>query len=103
MPILILILLIVLVAQFGFWDTLSAVLGGIGILVLLILTVAALVAAGFALAYRRFPRSCGRPACPQRQAGPSHCGDPGRAPAPGGQACRPRSKTPHPAGRRRPG
>ncbi len=56
MPILILILLIVLVAQFGFWDTLSAVLGGIGILVLLILTVAALVAAGFALAYRRFRR-----------------------------------------------
>jgi hypothetical protein len=34
-PILLLILLIVLIAQFGFWDTLQAILGGVLMLVLL--------------------------------------------------------------------
>ena len=56
MPILILVLLIVLVAQFGFWDTLSAVLGGIGILILLIATVGALIALGAVMVVRRLRR-----------------------------------------------
>lgn len=54
MPILLLILLIVLVAQFGFWDTLSAVLGGIGIVLLLIVTAGAFLALAGAIAVRRF-------------------------------------------------
>jgi hypothetical protein len=44
MPILILLLLAVLVAQIGFWDTFSAVLGAIGVVVLLVLLGAALIA-----------------------------------------------------------
>jgi uncharacterized membrane protein YkvI len=43
MPILILILLIILVAQIGFWDTLATVLGAIGVLILTLLIAAALV------------------------------------------------------------
>ncbi|MET4701553.1 putative membrane protein [Constrictibacter sp. MBR-5] len=53
MPILLLILLIILVAQFGFWDTLSAVLGGIGIVILLVVTVGAVLALAGALLMRR--------------------------------------------------
>lgn len=56
MPILIILLLAVLVAQFGFWDTLQGILGGIGIIVLLVLTLAALGAAVVAFAARRFRR-----------------------------------------------
>ena len=56
MPILILILLIVLVAQFGFWDTLSAVLGGIGIIVLLLVTAGAILALAGAMVMRRLRR-----------------------------------------------
>lgn len=56
MPILFLILLIVLIAQFGFWDTLTAVLGGIGIVILLIVTAGALVALAGAMILRRFTR-----------------------------------------------
>ena len=43
MPILIFIIIIVLVAQLGFWDAFSAVLGAVGVLLLLILLAAALV------------------------------------------------------------
>jgi hypothetical protein len=44
-PILILILLVVLVAQIGFWNTLGSVLGAIGVLILTLLIAAALTAA----------------------------------------------------------
>lgn len=44
MPLLILLLLIVLVAQIGFWDTLSAILGAIGVLILIALVAGALLA-----------------------------------------------------------
>jgi hypothetical protein len=53
MPILILLLLAFLVAQFGFWDTLAGILGGIGILILVGLTILALVAVSAAIALRR--------------------------------------------------
>jgi hypothetical protein len=43
MPILILIILVVLVAQIGFWDTFTAVLGAVGVVILLVLLAAALV------------------------------------------------------------
>jgi hypothetical protein len=35
MPILILILLVILIAQFGFWDTLQAILGAVAMMVIL--------------------------------------------------------------------
>jgi hypothetical protein len=54
MPIILLIILIVLIAQVGFWDTLGAVLGAFAMLVLFVL----LVAAGLALtAYMLFRRA----------------------------------------------
>lgn len=57
MPLLIiLLLLIVLVAQFGFWDALATVFGAIGITVLVVLTVTALIALTGYLVYRRFTR-----------------------------------------------
>lgn len=56
MPILILILLALMVAQFGFWDTLAGILGGIGILILFGLTVLALAAVVGVFALRRLGR-----------------------------------------------
>jgi hypothetical protein len=43
MPILIFILLVILVAQIGFWDALGSVLGAIGVIILTLLVLAALV------------------------------------------------------------
>jgi uncharacterized membrane protein YkvI len=43
MPILILIVLAIMIAQIGFWETLSAVLGAAAMVVLLILLAVALV------------------------------------------------------------
>jgi hypothetical protein len=53
MPLLILILLIVLIAQFGFWDTLEAVLGALAMIVLLWALVIAIVVALFGYIFRR--------------------------------------------------
>ncbi len=48
MPIIFIILLVVLIAQVGFWDTLGAVLGAAAMLVLfVVLAVAAAVAGGY--------------------------------------------------------
>jgi hypothetical protein len=43
MPILILIILAIMIAQLGFWDTFSAVLGAAVMVVLLVVLAAALV------------------------------------------------------------
>jgi hypothetical protein len=43
MPIIVLLLLAALVATFGFWSTLKAILGAIGVIVLLGLLAAAFV------------------------------------------------------------
>jgi hypothetical protein len=56
MPIILLIILIVLIAQVGFWDTLGAVLGAFAMIVLFIL----LLAAGLALAAYMLFRRAGR-------------------------------------------
>ena len=56
MPLLIVVLLILMVATFGFWDTLEGVLGGIGIAVLLVLLAGGAAAAAIATAYRRVRR-----------------------------------------------
>lgn len=53
MPIVILVLLIVLIAQFGFWDTLSAILGAMAMMVLLWALVIAVIVAMFGYVYRR--------------------------------------------------
>ena len=53
MPVLFFILLIVLIAQFGFWNTLSAILGAVAMLVLLAIIIVALIAVGGYIAVRR--------------------------------------------------
>lgn len=53
MPIIIILILAVLIAQIGFWDTFTAVLGGVAVLVLFVLLLAALAAVVALLAYRR--------------------------------------------------
>jgi len=56
MPILIILLLAVLIAQLGFWDTLSVILGSVAMIVLLLLVAAAMVALLGVLALRRLRR-----------------------------------------------
>jgi hypothetical protein len=53
MPLLLFLILVVLIAQLGFWDTFQAVLGGIAMLVLLVILAIALVAVAAALIVRR--------------------------------------------------
>lgn len=56
MPILLLIILVILIAQIGFWKTFSAIPGAFAMIVLLVgLAVAALVLVGL-LSVRRFGR-----------------------------------------------
>lgn len=56
MPLLIFLLLVVLVAQFGFWDTLQGVLGAAAMLVLLVLLLAAILGLSGWYALRRLRR-----------------------------------------------
>ncbi|WP_142847818.1 hypothetical protein [Telmatospirillum sp. J64-1] len=53
MPLLALILLVALIATFGFGETLQALLGAVGFILLLVLILAALIAAGGTWLYRR--------------------------------------------------
>jgi hypothetical protein len=53
MPILIFIVLVILIAQVGFWDTFSAILGGVAMIVLFaLLAIALAVLAGILLVRR---------------------------------------------------
>jgi hypothetical protein len=56
MPLVIFLILVILVAQIGFWDTFSAILGGVLMIVLLVELLAGLVALGGLLALRRLRR-----------------------------------------------
>lgn len=56
MPILLIILIAILVAQVGFWDTLGALFGAIGVVVLFVLIVLATIAVAGYLVYRRVLR-----------------------------------------------
>ena len=56
MPIIILLLLAVLVATFGFWDTVQGILGAIGVVILVALLIAGVLAALGAMWWRRFKR-----------------------------------------------
>ena len=53
MPLLLIILLVILVAQIGFWDTLAALFGAVGIIVLFFAILAATLALGGYLLLRR--------------------------------------------------
>jgi Na+/H+-dicarboxylate symporter len=53
MPIIILLILAALVATFGFWSTLKAILGAIGVVVVLCLLFVLLVAAAATWLLRR--------------------------------------------------
>jgi hypothetical protein len=59
MPILLFIILVILIAQLGFWDTFAAILGGVAMLVLFVLLAIALVVLAGMLLLRRLrkPRS----------------------------------------------
>lgn len=46
MPLILLLILVILIAQIGFWDTLGALLGGTLMIVLLILLFGALLVLG---------------------------------------------------------
>ena len=56
MPILLFIILVILIAQLGFWDTFAAILGGVAMLVLFVLLAIALVVLAGILAVRRWRR-----------------------------------------------
>ncbi|HUG60892.1 MAG TPA: hypothetical protein VMP03_03555 [Methylomirabilota bacterium] len=56
MPILLILLIATLVAQIGFWDTLGAVIGAVGVIFLFVLIVAAIAAVAGYLVVRRLRR-----------------------------------------------
>ena len=56
MPILVLLLIVVLIAQIGFWDTLAAILGAVGMIILLILLLIGIAIAVGYWAVRRAAR-----------------------------------------------
>ena len=53
MPVLLFIVLVILIAQVGFWDTFAAILGGVAMLVLFVLLAIALVVLAGILLWRR--------------------------------------------------
>jgi uncharacterized membrane protein len=53
MPIIIFLLIAALVATYGFWDTLQAILGAIGVVIVLFLLFAALIAGTVAWLLKR--------------------------------------------------
>jgi hypothetical protein len=59
MPILLFIVLVVLIAQLGFWDTFAAILGGVAMLVLFVLLAIALVVLAGILLFRRLRKPRG--------------------------------------------
>jgi uncharacterized membrane protein len=55
-PILLILLIAILIAQIGFWDTLGAILGALGVVILFVLILAATVALAGYMGYRRLRR-----------------------------------------------
>lgn len=56
MPLILFILIIVLIAQIGFWDTFGAILGAVGMIALFVVILIAAVAIAGLLVARRFRR-----------------------------------------------
>ena len=53
MPVLVFVILVILIAQVGFWDTFTAILGGVAMIVLFVLLAIALVVLAGLLLVRR--------------------------------------------------
>ncbi|MEQ8698100.1 MAG: hypothetical protein RLT05_16295 [Bauldia litoralis] len=53
MPVLFFILLIILIATVGFWETLGAIVGAVAMIVLLVILIAAVAAIGGVIAIKR--------------------------------------------------
>lgn len=56
MPIILFIILVILIAQIGFWDTFAAILGGVAMIVLFVILAIALVVLAGVLLLRRLRR-----------------------------------------------
>lgn len=56
MPLILFILIVILIAQIGFWDTFGAILGAAVMMVLLALVAIGILALGSILALRRLRR-----------------------------------------------
>ena len=56
MPLVIFLILVVLIAMFGFWDTLSALLGSLMMIILFAAVVAGLLVLTGLLIYHRFKK-----------------------------------------------
>jgi hypothetical protein len=56
MPLVLFLLLVILIAQFGFWDTFQGILGAAAMTVLLVLLLVAVVALGGWYALQRLRR-----------------------------------------------
>jgi hypothetical protein len=56
MPIILFIVLVILIAQIGFWDTFAAILGGVAMIVLFVILAIALVVLAGVLLLRRLRR-----------------------------------------------
>lgn len=54
MPIILFILLVILIAQVGFWDTLGAIIGAVAMMGLFVVLAVAVVALAGYLAFRRW-------------------------------------------------
>jgi hypothetical protein len=52
-PLLLFLILVILIAQLGFWDTFAAVLGGVAMIVLFVLLLLALAALALLTVLRR--------------------------------------------------
>jgi hypothetical protein len=53
MPLLVFLVLIILIAQIGFWDTFQAILGGVAMILLFVVLLVALATLAGALILRR--------------------------------------------------
>jgi hypothetical protein len=56
MPLLFFLILVILIAQLGFWETFSAIVGGVAMIVLFVVLAIALVALASLLLVRRLRR-----------------------------------------------
>jgi hypothetical protein len=55
-PLLLFLILVILIAQLGFWDTFTAILGGVAMIVLFVLLLLALAALAILMVLRRIRR-----------------------------------------------
>jgi hypothetical protein len=56
MPIILFVILVILIAQIGFWDTFAAILGGVAMIVLFVILAIALVVLAGVLLLRKLRR-----------------------------------------------